>query len=102
MNLLKMIWSMRRRGLMVGALSNTIKEHAEHLSELGYYEPFQPCILSYLVGMRKPDRAIYQLAASKAGKNIKKCLLIDDSEVNCQAAKAAGMQAIYYTSMFPL
>jgi putative hydrolase of the HAD superfamily len=101
-NLLNMIWSLRRKGMMVGALSNTIQEHAEHLADLGYYQPFQPCILSCMVGMRKPDRNIYQLAASKSGKSIKKILFIDDSEVNCQAAKAAGMQVHLYTSLFPL
>lgn len=102
MNLLNMIWSLRRKGVVVGALSNTIHEHAEHLADLGYYQPFHPCILSCMVGMRKPDRNIYQLAASKAGKPIKRCLLIDDSEVNCQAAKAAGMQVHHYSSLFPL
>ncbi len=95
-------WSLRRKGIVVGALSNTIQEHAEYLAELGYYQPFQPCILSCLVGKRKPEKAIYQLAAKKAGKSIGKCLLIDDSEANCQGAKSAGMKAHYYTSLFPL
>ena len=101
-NVLKLCWQVRSKGVVVGALSNTIKEHAEHLAKLGYYQPFQPCILSCLVGQRKPDRSIYQLAAQKAGKPIKECLLIDDSEVNCQAAKSAGMQVHHYTSVYPL
>lgn len=99
---LDLAWSLRRKGVVVGALSNTIQEHAEHLAELGYYQPFQPCILSCLVGQRKPDRAIYQLAAKKAGKSIGKCLLIDDSEANCTAARAAGMKAHLFTGLFPL
>ncbi len=101
-NVLKLCWAIRGKGVVVGALSNTIKEHAEHLAQLGYYQPFQPCILSCLVGQRKPDKGIYQLAAQKAGQSIKNCLLIDDSEVNCQSAKAAGMQVHHYTGLYPL
>lgn len=101
-NVLKLCWQLRGSGTLVGALSNTIREHAEHLAGLGYYDPFQPCILSCLVGQRKPDKAIYQLAAQKAGKSIRHCLLIDDSEANCQGARAAGMQAHHFTGVFPL
>lgn len=98
---LKLCWNLRAK-VMVGALSNTIKEHAEYLAELGYYQPFKPCVLSCLVGQRKPDKSIYQLAAKQTGKSIGKCLFIDDSEVNCQAAKAAGMKVHHFTGLYPL
>jgi len=100
-NVLRLCWSLRAK-VMVGALSNTIKEHAEHLADLGYYQPFKPCLLSCQLGQRKPDKAIYQLAAKQTGKSIGKCLLIDDSEVNCQAAKAAGMKVHHFTGLYPL
>lgn len=98
---LKLCWNLRAK-VMVGALSNTIKEHAEYLADLGYYQPFKPCVLSCLVGQRKPDKGIYQLAAKQTGKSIGKCLFIDDSEVNCQAAKAAGMKVHHFTGLYPL
>jgi len=100
-NVLRLCWSLRAK-VLVGALSNTIQEHAEHLAEVGYYQPFKPCILSCMVGERKPDKAIYQLAAKQTGKSIGKVLLIDDSEVNCQAAKAAGMKVHHFTGIYPL
>lgn len=98
---LKLCWNLRAK-VAVGALSNTIKEHAEYLHELGYYQPFRPCVLSCLVGQRKPDKAVYVLAAKQTGKAIGKCLLIDDSELNCQAARAAGMKAHHFTGLYPL
>ncbi|MBX3169836.1 MAG: HAD family phosphatase [Candidatus Eremiobacteraeota bacterium] len=98
---LKLCWNLRAK-VMVGALSNTIKEHAEYLADLGYYQPFRPCVLSCLVGQRKPDKSIYQLAAKQTGKSIGKCLFVDDSEVNCQAAKAAGMKVHHFTGLYPL
>ena len=98
---LKLCWNLRAK-VMVGALSNTIKDHAEYLAELGYYQPFKPCVLSCLVGQRKPDKSIYQLAAKQTGKSIGKILFIDDSEVNCQSAKAAGMKVHHFTGLYPL
>lgn len=92
-------WQLNRRGLIVGALSNTILEHAEHLASMGVYQPFRPCILSFQVGMRKPDRAMYVNAAKKAGKPIKECLLVDDNEANVNGARQAGMQAHYFQSL---
>lgn len=100
-HVLKLCWNLRAK-VMVGALSNTIKDHAEYLAELGYYQPFKPCVLSCLVGQRKPDKSIYQLAAKQTGKSIGKCLFIDDSEVNCQAAKSAGMKVHHFTGLYPL
>jgi len=98
---LKLCWNLRAK-VMVGALSNTIKDHAEYLAELGYYQPFKPCVLSCLVGQRKPDKSIYQLAAKQTGKSIGKILFIDDSEANCQAAKSAGMKVHHFTGLYPL
>jgi epoxide hydrolase-like predicted phosphatase len=96
LNLLKLCWSLQAKGLVVGALSNTIEEHADHLAQIGTYQPFKPCVLSCIVGLRKPDHSIYKLAAKKAAKGIKECLLIDDAEENISSARAAGMQAHHY------
>lgn len=92
-------WQLNRRGLVVGALSNTILEHAEHLATMGVYQPFRPCLLSFQIGMRKPDKSIYQLAAKKAGKPIKDILLVDDNPDNVNGARLAGMQAHYFQSL---
>jgi epoxide hydrolase-like predicted phosphatase len=88
---------LRKRGVIVAALSNTIPEHADHLAQMGLYNHFTPCILSCVVGMKKPDKAIYLHAAKKIGKAPKECLFIDDSMTNVDGAKAAGMPAHYYT-----
>ena len=99
LQMLNLCWSLNRRGVIVGALSNTILEHAEHLASLGAYQPFRPLVLSCEVGLRKPDRAIYLLTAKKAGKAPKECLFVDDSMANIEGAKAAGMQVHHYTAM---
>ena len=81
----------------VGALSNTIAEHAAYLEAYGVYDLFNPCILSHEVGMRKPESGIYKLALELLGIRPENCLFVDDLEANLQAAKALKMQTHLFT-----
>jgi epoxide hydrolase-like predicted phosphatase len=83
--------------LPMGVLSNTIADHANHLRRLGVYETFNPCILSYEVGMRKPEERIYKLASALINTPPENCLFIDDLEVNIKAARQARMQTHLFT-----
>lgn len=88
-----------RHRVFVGALSNTIQEHAELLVSMGAYEPFQLTVLSFQVGLRKPDPEIYRLAARRAKLKPKECLFIDDSPEYVAAAEAVGMRGLLYSDV---
>lgn len=88
-----------QRRASLGALSNTIDEHAEYLEKLGVYKLFRQTVLSFQVGMRKPDPVMYKLIASRLNVPIGKCLLIDDSPINTEGALKAGMRAHEYHSL---
>ncbi|OAE33741.1 hypothetical protein AXG93_2884s1140 [Marchantia polymorpha subsp. ruderalis] len=47
-----------------------------------------------IVPRKKPDPAIYQLAARTLGVSAEKCVVIEDSHIGLTAAKAAGMKCI--------
>ncbi|KAL3698079.1 hypothetical protein R1sor_012155 [Riccia sorocarpa] len=47
-----------------------------------------------IVPRKKPDPAIYQLAATTLGVSPAKCVVIEDSHIGLSAAKAAGMKCI--------
>ncbi|KAL2644840.1 hypothetical protein R1flu_012427 [Riccia fluitans] len=47
-----------------------------------------------IVPRKKPDPAIYQLAATTLGISPAKCVVIEDSHIGLTAAKAAGMKCI--------
>lgn len=83
--------------VVVAALSNTISEHAAVFQELGAYEAFNPCLLSFEVGMRKPELRIYRLAAELMNVRPGNCLFIDDCPINVAAAKEAKMQTHLFT-----
>ncbi len=60
-------------------------------------EYFDALILSSDVGLVKPDRRIYELAAEDLGVLPEECVFIDDLTKNVDGAINAGMQAIHYT-----
>lgn len=81
----------------VGMLSN-----AGHdvLSDLFAEKPtlFDAAIMSYQVGIAKPDPRAFELIANKLNTPVEECLFIDDSPRFCAAAENVGMRAIVFES----
>ncbi|MDQ2832660.1 MAG: HAD family phosphatase [Acidobacteriota bacterium] len=63
-----------------------------------WIEDFQHHTWSHAVNLAKPEAAIYLHAAEGMGTPAENILFIDDKQENIDAALAAGMQAIQYTS----
>ncbi len=59
---------------------------------------FNTIILSYEVGLAKPDQAIFELVCRQLGELPINCVLIDDSEGHCMAAARLGIHTIVYTN----
>ena len=57
---------------------------------------FSEVVVSSEVGIRKPDTAIYELAAEKLGRAPADCVFVDDVEINLVPARALGMGAILH------
>lgn len=78
----------------VGCLSNTSAVHwEERVSCWGLAELFEFPILSYRLGLTKPDAEIFELAARMVGCEAQGILLLDDSATNVDAARRAGMRS---------
>lgn len=80
-------------GLLSNVSSNWISEVLLSKQEANL---FSDMVLSHEVGMIKPNPEIYQLAAQRLGCEPGECVMVDDSEGNCQGAEAVGMKAIVY------
>ena len=61
-------------------------------------ELFNAVVLSCDVDMAKPEIGIYQLTADRLGVKLSECVMIDDNYLNIDAAKAAGMQGVWFIS----
>ena len=89
---------LRERGLRMAMLTNNVREW-EPLwrAKLPVDEIFETVVDSAFVGMRKPDPEIYELTVSRLeGIEAEECLFIDDTDVNCVAARGLGMVAVHF------
>ncbi len=63
---------------------------------------FDHLVLSHEIGTRKPRADFFEHCARLAHAEPHECLFIDDMPANIEAARAAGWQAILYTSFADL
>ncbi|MGW0964592.1 HAD family hydrolase [Streptomyces gelaticus] len=87
----------RLRGKMpVVLVTNATVWLDEDLALLGLTDLADHVVNSSRVGIAKPDPGIYQIAVERAGVPSGRCLFVDDTQANIDAARAAGMTAVLY------
>ena len=81
-------------------LSNTNPKHIQDEIEKRYLFPslVNGSVYSFDVGVRKPEKEIYEIAMQRANANPQECLFIDDLLENIQAAKQIGIEGIHFIS----
>jgi putative hydrolase of the HAD superfamily len=84
-------------GRRMGLLTNNVREW-EPLwrTMLPVDDIFEVVVASGFVGCRKPDREIYDLTLERMEVAARECIFIDDTDVNCDAARELGMTAVHY------
>jgi putative hydrolase of the HAD superfamily len=84
----------RAAGLRTGLLSNSwrVEDYDRALLE----ELFDACVISGEVGLRKPDPAIYALAAERVGLPPEALVYVDDLPGNLKPARALGMATVVH------
>jgi len=92
----RIISRLKEDGYKVSILSNAEPFLAEVNMRRGRYEGFDSVILSYQVGLKKPDERIFKLAAEKLGLSAKECIFIDDRRMNVNASRRVGMAGIQF------
>lgn len=92
------IWDASRRlrdaGVLTAVLSNSwgVDAYPTHLLA----DHFDDVVISAEVQLRKPDPAIFTLAADRLDVPVAACVFVDDLELNVEAARAVGMTAIHH------
>ena len=80
-------------------LSDTNEIHfgyvRERVEALRLFEEF---VVSFEVGVLKPDPRIYQEALRRSGLPASACVFVDDRAVNVEGAAQVGMHAVQFTS----
>ncbi|MEI7556469.1 HAD family phosphatase [Candidatus Chlorohelix sp.] len=77
-------------------LSNAIPSFTENWRALGFYDWFDEAINSSIVGLAKPDPAIYRLVADSLGVAPEECVFVDDQSKNLENAMKLGFSVIHF------
>jgi epoxide hydrolase-like predicted phosphatase len=96
---LDLVARVRARGLPAAVLSNSLGRGSYNLYQ-GYDldRRFDAVVISDQVGLRKPDPAIYRLAAARIGVPAMSCVFADDTAANLHPARELGMAAVHFTN----
>jgi putative hydrolase of the HAD superfamily len=98
---------LKAKGFGLGCITNNVnagrgaamaqsEDKALHMANI--MARFDHVIESSKVGLRKPDRRIYQMMCELLGVEPAACVYLDDLGINCKPAATLGMHAIKVTS----
>ncbi|HET6288750.1 MAG TPA: HAD family phosphatase [Amycolatopsis sp.] len=88
----------RAAGVRVAVLSNSWGTGAfDPYTGYDLQEQFDAVVISDQVRLRKPDPAIYRLAADRIGIRPEACVFVDDTPRNLPPAEELGMATVLFT-----
>jgi epoxide hydrolase-like predicted phosphatase len=89
----EVVRQVRSRGVRTGLVSNS---WGVDYARDGWDRLFDTVVISGEVGVRKPDRRIYRLAAERLGVAPEQCVFVDDLRPNVRGAVAVGMVGVHH------
>jgi len=95
-NVESIIKKLKKLGYKVAVCTNTIKAFSDIHIKNNDYAIFDFVIISCEIGMRKPDREIYEFVLKKLNVEPEECVFIDNELENVEGAKKAGMKTILF------
>ncbi len=81
------------------ALSNTNSAHYRFIAErYSFFRYFSGKVLSFEVGLQKPDARIFERALELAAVTADEALFVDDHLPNVESARSVGIDAFQFTT----
>jgi FMN phosphatase YigB (HAD superfamily) len=95
-SVIELVHELKSSGFRLGVLTNNVRElrHA-WWPMLDFANIFDDVVDSHEVGLRKPNRAIYELALNRLGVEAHRAAFLDDAQSNVDAASALGIHGIW-------
>ena len=96
--MVEFVRELRADGVRAALLTNNVREWESLWRSPLVDDLFEVVVVSAEVGLRKPDPAIYTLTLERLGDSVsaEDCVFVDDLEINCEAARALGIQAVHF------
>jgi putative hydrolase of the HAD superfamily len=92
---------LRARGYRTAILSNMPTDKLAYMrrdGEFAWLDDFDAAFFSCDYLPVKPEPAFYRLCLEKLGEKAERCLFLDDSMANVEAARALGINALHFRS----
>jgi HAD superfamily hydrolase (TIGR01509 family) len=89
---LPVVYELQQRGIKTALVSNCSHSTRGIVDRLGLVDAFDDVILSFEVGLRKPDPAIYREALRRVGVEPDRAIFVDDQQEYCDGAASIGIQ----------
>ncbi|MBX7067561.1 MAG: HAD family phosphatase [Parachlamydiales bacterium] len=95
----ELVSQIKETNTQVALFSNIDQRLANLIREFGFYDPFDPCILSCEIMCKKPDPEAYAILIERIGLPPEQIIFIDDKLENIEAARALGIDGIHFQSV---
>jgi putative hydrolase of the HAD superfamily len=88
---------LKTRGMRIGLLTNNVKEFGDNWRAMFPIDELcEDVVDSSHVGMRKPEREIYELTCTRMRLHPNEAVFVDDNVDNITAARAFGMETVHF------
>jgi putative hydrolase of the HAD superfamily len=88
---------LKSSGYRIGLLTNNVKEFGDNWRAMfPIVELCDDVVDSSRVGMRKPERAIYELTCERLAIKPSEAIFVDDNADNIAAAREYGMEVVHF------
>ena len=96
--ILPTLTALKEQGIKIGLITNCFSEEAKLIRKSVLFPCFDAPILSWEIGLRKPDPAIFHACLKQLGLPAENCLFVGDGgSQELETARALGMQAVQAT-----
>lgn len=92
----QMFRAAKQRGVRGFALSNWGRHFVDVLNEYPVFSEFDGRVVSYELGIVKPNPAIFETLLERFNLRADECLFVDDSRANIDAAKKLGFHVHHF------
>src|SRR6266540_1791513 len=85
--------ALRARGVRTALVSNCSRSTRPVVDHLGLEREMDAIVLSFEVGVAKPDAGIYRAALDALGARPEEAVFVDDQAAYCEGAEALGIRS---------
>ena len=95
--IIELLSQAKGNGISVWCLSNDVGRWSDKLRKtLGIEKFLNGSIISSDVGVRKPDKEIYEILIHSSGYKVEDILFVDDREKNVIASREVGIKSVMF------